>query len=689
MEGYLQNFPNLVHLIDNSDANYVSGLSTILVATIQETKDRISQIEYIFCSQLFPKFQLNTQSQSLQMIYSEAREAAEDAYKKKEKDLLLQIKKLQCQNQQVLENNKSLKLEKAQFVNRENESCNRINELQGELNQKTLEANERKEVQQNLQKHLESKSSLLHSFEKTKQELEEKNKMLLEMQKKLVLDTEGLQQELTKKSKEVDDMMELRNELLQVNQSKSSLVLQKENQLKDYEDKTNALILKLEKMESRINELLSELTDKTKELEKGKELQENLLKKIEFQAAEIMDNEQVLNNKEKENRLLASKVTCLVERADELQKELGQKTSELEEVRKVKDQLLRRSDSSNHEIAKRGKALEELQEEKKRPLDKQKGLGDRVDKLQQHPPEGMKETSEGMEQHMKLLQQIEAKDSELLAERMKTRDVIVSRKILLSRHKSLISQYNFLLQKCNISEETLPPLEGENDVMGHNQTPVPSYVDEQEVLDDKKKAVLVQRTSPASPKTSRILIAPKCPSSSKPCPSASMKRPRSYWRDTRSHQSRVGPDPHDDFLDTPLENVRDNLGKAMKVVHPDLTKSRVINMHLDDSDDQTQDINADAKSNKLHKSPPRAATSGFKYVEPVRKKSERESLKGVECKQCKKFYDAVLPGAGENPDTDKQSSRCEHHNGVSRHRYRYAPPLTPEGFWNIGFESEM
>jgi splicing factor 4 len=33
--------------------------------------------------------------------------------------------------------------------------------------------------------------------------------------------------------------------------------------------------------------------------------------------------------------------------------------------------------------------------------------------------------------------------------------------------------------------------------------------------------------------------------------------------------------------------------------------------------------------------------------------------------------------------------RCEHHDGVSRHRYRYAPPLTPEGFWNIGFESEM
>ncbi|KAL1560868.1 protein gamma response 1-like [Salvia divinorum] len=234
MECHLQKSPNPGHPAFHSDQKYVSGLSTILVATIQETKDRISQIEYIFCSQLFPKFQLNTQS--LDMIYSEAREAAEGAYKEKEKDLLLQIKKLQCQNQQLLDNNRLLKMEKEQLANRENESCNRFNELQGELNQKTLEANERREVQQNLQKLLESKSSLVHSFEKTIQELEDKNKMRLKMQKKLELDTEGLQQDLTKKSKELDDTMELQHKLLQVNQSKSSSVLQKENQLKEYEE---------------------------------------------------------------------------------------------------------------------------------------------------------------------------------------------------------------------------------------------------------------------------------------------------------------------------------------------------------------------------------------------------------------------------------------------------------------------
>lgn len=211
-------------------------------------------------------------------------------------------------------------------------------------------------------------------------------------------------------------------------------------------------------------------------------------------------------------------------------------------------------------------------------------------------------------------------------------------------------------------------------------------VDNQEVLEDQKRVVLVQKTSPAPPPTSTIPFAQKCPSGSVSYPPAGAKRPSSYWRDTRSHQSRVGPDPHDDFLDTPLENVRENLGKVMKKDLPDIPKpGATMKMSVDDSDDQTQDINADGGPQKPS---PKAGTSSFKYVEPVRKKSERENLKGVECKQCKKFYDAVLPREGKNADIDKQSIRCEHHDGVSRHRYRYAPPSTPEGFWNIGFESE-
>lgn len=39
------------------DEKLVSGISTILVASIQEAKDKISQIEYVFCTQLYPNFQ--------------------------------------------------------------------------------------------------------------------------------------------------------------------------------------------------------------------------------------------------------------------------------------------------------------------------------------------------------------------------------------------------------------------------------------------------------------------------------------------------------------------------------------------------------------------------------------------------------------------------------------------------------
>jgi len=36
--------------------------------------------------------------------------------------------------------------------------------------------------------------------------------------------------------------------------------------------------------------------------------------------------------------------------------------------------------------------------------------------------------------------------------------------------------------------------------------------------------------------------------------------------------------------------------------------------------------------------------SSFKFVEPVRKKAERENLQRATCKLCKKFYDVVIDG---------------------------------------------
>lgn len=466
MESHQQKPLNFGHSAESSDEKYVSRLSTILVANVQEVKDKMSQIEYIFCSQLFPNFQQN--SQSLQKIYCEAKKAAEDSYKEKEQGLLLQITKLQCQNQQVTDENQLLKLEKSKFIDMEIQSCKRLKELQDELNQKTTEANERREVQQNLQKLLESKSSLLHSYEKTTGELEEKNTMLLKKQKKLEVDTDDLKLELMKKSKEVDDMMELQNKLLQVNQSKASLILEKEIQLKEHEEKTNTLISKLKNMENKVNELLSGLRDKTEEVENGNQLQENLLKKIEYQALEMMKNEQLLNKYVVENRLLTSKVASLMKCVDELQNELSERTSELEKVRKEQERLLCRSDLSNSELIKRRQALNEFQDERKRLLDKQKGLGERVDKLQQSLYERTKESSEGMELHGKLLQQIEVKDSELLSEKRKTKEAFAA-------YKRLKSQYNYLLKKHGLTHELpLDKIEDESGTIRHDQTPVSS-----------------------------------------------------------------------------------------------------------------------------------------------------------------------------------------------------------------------
>lgn len=190
MEGHLQNSPKLGNPIDGDDAKYVSGLSTILVATIQEAKDRISQIEYIFCSQLFPNFQ--SKSKSLQKIYSEAMKAAEEAYKEKEKDLRLQIERLQLEKQQRLEENQSLKLE----------------------------------------------------MEKPSKEQEEKINQLLAKTRSQQLKIDELERKLKKKSEEVDEGMELQNRLIQMIQSKDTAIVKTGKQLKEYEEKTNELLAK-------------------------------------------------------------------------------------------------------------------------------------------------------------------------------------------------------------------------------------------------------------------------------------------------------------------------------------------------------------------------------------------------------------------------------------------------------------
>ena len=63
-------------------------------------------------------------------------------------------------------------------------------------------------------------------------------------------------------------------------------------------------------------------------------------------------------------------------------------------------------------------------------------------------------------------------------------------------------------------------------------------------------------------------------------------------------------------------------------------------------------------------------------TKPIRKKDNREALRGFECKCCTPFYNAL--GL-----TDKQRKQLV--QTCSRHRFKHTPPTTPTGFWNANF----
>jgi hypothetical protein len=177
-------------------------------------------------------------------------------------------------------------------------------------------------------------------------------------------------------------------------------------------------------------------------------------------------------------------------------------------------------------------------------------------------------------------------------------------------------------------------------------------------------------------------------STSKTYASSSFISP-SHWREIRASNEPGVVDPHDDFLDTPLEAVRNTIrNPKTREEALALAAAPPRDIELNISDDEIQAINSATQGLNNIPVPKQRRTisvhpsnKGFKYIQPVRKKADRENLKGVQCKQCKKFYDAVLPdGPVSGNGMDSTSMTCEHHHGVSRHRYRYTPPLTPEWF---------
>ncbi|CAH1416015.1 unnamed protein product [Lactuca virosa] len=597
MEEDSRTSPEPAYHVDGTDTEYISGLSTLLAATIQETKESVSQIEYLFCKQLFPDFQ-----SKLKKVYSEAKKAAEEECKKKENDLIDQLKTLQSEKQNFLEENQFLKMENSKVKKVSGSSSKHGNDLEEELKRKNKEIAEKRELQQSLRELLDSKASLVHGNEKRLKELEDENHLLREKTNGQEIELEELRLTLRCKSRIIEEKEESNCELLELVQSKVFLIEQKERQLKEVNDKKNELLAKLGISEKKIDEKI--------------ECEETLLTKTRTQASEIVKTRKLLDDCENVKRLLIAKV---------------------------------------------------------------KGLEEEIDKLQMDVRERSNESTEGMELHGKLLQQIEGKNAEIMIEKQKRREVV-------DAYKKLKSQYIYLCSKSGLTPENMignTSKEVNKDSLGHDQNilnspvngqkspniPVPvcettNHTTNQQNSEVKKE---IKSTSNDITKKSNLL--------------SGTKRPLSHWRDTRPTKNRNGPDPHDDFLDTPLENIKQDLkkvskGKEEEEIHhlPDPVPK---DMNFESSDDETQDPSG------------RPEKKNFKYVEPVRKKADRANLKGIECKQCKKFYDAVLPEGSDGNNNSKQNLRCEHHEGVSRHRFRFAPPSTPEGFWNIGFESEM
>ncbi|XP_057458076.1 protein gamma response 1 [Lotus japonicus] len=577
------------------DEKLISGLSTILVASIQEARDRISQIEYVFCSQIYPHFQSTS-------------------------------------------------------------------------------------------KHSDSKRRRIEELER-----------------------------------EVDEGMALHKTL-------TELVRSKELSLRASEEKRKSAVAKLERCESETASLLGRIDELEERLRrKTREAEELELKRVESEGSyrNLVENVESMSCELQAEKLKRNRLTEAYKRLKSQHVYLRQKVGLTEENMLSRSKSPPGSDKHQSPVTEPGLAFEDP--------DITMGACKATDMESEIPEEdfgGLENATPDVF--------VSVRDANEVKEKTLGDD----------RGANLIppSSSFYVRPKCPSSDHPLAISAGLE-----NTTP-DVFVSVRDANEVKEKTLEDDRGGKLIPPSSSFYVRPKCPSSAKVASVSGTKRPAPSWRLTRSHQSRAGPDPHDDFLDTPLENIRVNLNKdlnkadlpcpiqkdismnssddetqdlnaesspqkkqssitvadkrSFKYIEPVMKKAELEHLNkdlkpglpcpiqrdkcMDSSDDETQDLNAKSSPQKKQSSITVADKKSFKYIEPVRKKAERENLKGVECKQCRKFYDAVLPNAdGKDPDNSKQNFRCEHLDGVSRHRYRYVPPMTPEGFWNIGFESEM
>ncbi|KAI4329498.1 hypothetical protein MLD38_027881 [Melastoma candidum] len=645
----------------------VSGLSTVLVATIQEVKDRISQIEYIFCRQLFPDFL--SKSRSLEV-----------ACKEQERDLLVQlVDKLKLERQKAVLEGQILRKELFQLA-KEKEELNgklsilqlQVNNIQCDLKQKIEEIIEGIHHQDELIQLVKSGAASSKELG-TQLAIHEKEKPLLARHKHLEAAVMGLLEDLRKKDAELARW----NQLLVKPVKKDSLGPKgpyKEKPLIDSQ-KRNELI-PVRSSPSRVD-VCPEGKDILETTEKANETRISEKRSLGCFVETCVNFEipkTILQLKEEERHLPPFGVQCSGKDLKEDQQKYYQELMLISERKRIDavNAYKQLKSQYNFLCKKVGLSSGDPFVPKKFVLEnsfsghQQKDLTTTAQRGKAlsttEVPRGMKKEKIFSEDYIALEDGKEYAAIDNLSSLLHG-----SSKLVNSKFQDNIKDVTNDGVDTEVEDtSTSSPDFGQEPLLGH------LINGELNKATGGKKTRMNWRGTPSGSVNGGELNI-----------TMGKKRNASIWRETRSNQDVRGLDPHDDFLDTPFENIKDHLKKAGKyggassTVHE--SRERVIG-----SDDDSEDLVANLSHKKQLRPVSSAGDECFKFIAPVRKKDEREHLKGIECRQCKKFFDAL----SDRESKDGRILHCEHHDGVSRHRYGHVPPLTPEGFWNIGFESE-
>lgn len=257
------------------DLKYISGLSTILVATIQEVKDHVSQMEFIFCSQLFPHIQAN--SKLVQARLADAMKASEAEWRKREAGLVNQLEEVSrgkmLAEERLLQLGTSLEevkrkladseqlavkheAEKKQLLARledEMRKCEGVHQLQREIEEKDAELVREREAHQRLLQQQVEQLAARHEAEK-KQLL---GRLEDEMRKGEVV--RQLQREIEEKAAEVVREREAHHRLQQQVDLKDKDLLLEQSKRRDLIEDYTQLKTNYKSLKSQYNFLLGKI----------------------------------------------------------------------------------------------------------------------------------------------------------------------------------------------------------------------------------------------------------------------------------------------------------------------------------------------------------------------------------------------------------------------------------------------